>query len=59
MSDMSTPMQAQQPYQAIPTVTPVAKACTLPPPGWVCSREDGHAPPCVASQDSTDRKSVV
>ncbi|ACC42299.1 hypothetical protein MM1218R_01523 [Mycobacterium marinum] len=54
MSDMSTPMQAQQPYQAIPTVTPVAKACTLPPPGWVCSREAGHAPPCAASQDSTE-----
>jgi len=22
--------------------------CTVPPPGWVCSREPGHSGPCAA-----------
>jgi hypothetical protein len=24
------------------------KVCTVPPPGWTCSREPGHDGPCAA-----------
>lgn len=27
--------------------------CTLPPPGWVCSRPEGHEGPCAASSETT------
>ncbi|WP_157185991.1 hypothetical protein [Mycobacterium canetti] len=29
-------------------------ACTLPPPGWVCTRDAGHPPPCAATQSAPE-----
>lgn len=34
-------------------VVETAARCPIPPPGWHCTREPGHAPPCAAVPDGT------
>lgn len=31
-----------------------AEKCTVPPPGWTCSREPGHPGPCAATPTTAD-----
>lgn len=33
--------------------------CTIPPPGWWCSREPGHDGPCAARPRSSDAQAKV
>ena len=34
-------------------------ACPIPPEGWACTRDRGHAGPCAAIPISTPRKSTL
>lgn len=48
---VGTPAEIERLLEVAPkaTVDQVAHAvCTLPPPGWYCTRERGHEGPCAA-----------
>lgn len=51
---MAEPIENRQPYSAIPVQQGDGQPCTLPPPGWACSKGAGHEPPCAASQVITE-----
>lgn len=48
---------AAQPAEGAGQAGQVAKCCTVPPPGWYCTRAAGHEGPCAAHQSSVQVES--
>lgn len=52
---MTTPIQRQNPRATtVPAAATSTAPCSLPPPGWSCSRTAGHEGPCAASPVGED-----
>lgn len=53
LEDVLSAVDGRERAKYVKLAADVAPACTVPPPGWTCSRAPGHSGPCATSPSPT------